>query len=187
MIKACTNKPHDNGSIPASPDNNKTKERSKEPFTNMSIKSHFWTSVLYYTRNNIISSSVFNKLFHRFLLIASLKYINYSFNFFFFKRLNMIYCTAYKEGSTELKNKLYCMYRSNAAVWSGEQCQVESSSQSSAGFCNNCFSVCPSPPQFQHNHVHMDLTVCIKWLNMYMLNKLLPGVSFCKTTFLWML
>lgn len=98
----------------------KQKRENKEPFTNMSIKSHFWTSVLHFTRNNIILSSVFDKLFHRFLLLVSLKYINYSFNFFF-KRLNMIYCTAYKEGLTELKNKLYCMYRNNAAVWSGEE------------------------------------------------------------------
>lgn len=94
----------------------------------MSIKSHFWTSVLHYTRNKIILSSVSDKLFHRFLLLVSLKYISYSFHFFF-KRLNMIYCTAYKEGSTELKNKLYCMYRSNAAVWSGEQWQTGSSRQ----------------------------------------------------------
>lgn len=107
----------------------KQKRETKEPFTNMSIKSHFWTSVLHYTRNKIILSSVSDKLFHRFLLLVSLKYINYSFNFFFFKRLNMIYCTAYKEGSTELKNKLYCMYRSNAAVWSGEQWQIGSSRQ----------------------------------------------------------
>lgn len=105
----------------------KQKRENKEPYTNMSIKSHF-LNILHYTRNNIISSSVFDKLFHRFLLLVSLKYINYSFNFFF-KRLNMIYCTAYKEGSTELKNKLYCMYRSNAAVWSGELWQTGSSWQ----------------------------------------------------------
>ncbi len=30
--------------------------------------------------------------------------------------------------------------------------------------------------------MYTNLTVCIKWLLMYMLNKLLPGVSFCKTT-----
>lgn len=60
----------------------KQKRENKEPFTNMSIKSHFSTSVRHYTRNNIILSSVFDKLFHRFLLLVSLKYINYYFNFF---------------------------------------------------------------------------------------------------------
>lgn len=52
MIKAHMNKPHDNGSIPASADKNKTKQREKKK----SIYQHeykipFVTSVLHYTRN----------------------------------------------------------------------------------------------------------------------------------------
>lgn len=119
----------------------KQKRENKDVFSNMSIKSHFWTSVLHSTRNKIILSSVFDKLFHRFLFLVSLKYINYSLFFFC---LNMIYFTAYKECLTELKNKLYCMYRCNAAVWSGEQCQTGSSKQ---GFCWDQHSslVCPLP------------------------------------------
>ncbi len=64
----------------------------------------------------------------------------------------MIYCTAYKEGSTELKNKLYCMYRSNAAVWSREQWQIASSRR--RVLLGSVIVVLFVPlPQFQPNHV----------------------------------
>lgn len=76
----------------------------------------------------------------------------------------MIYCTAYKEGSTELKNKLYCMYRSNAAVWSREQWQIGSSRQGVLLGSTIQRSALLFVPflQSQPNHVHVGLTKCIK-------------------------
>lgn len=78
------------------------------------------------------------------------------------------------------------MYRSNAAVWSREQWQIGSSRQGVLLGSTIQRSALLFVPflQSQPNHVHVGLTKCIKWWFMYMLNKLLPGVSFCKTNFL---
>lgn len=74
----------------------------------------------------------------------------------------MIYCTAYKEGLTELKNKLYCMYRSNAAVWSGEQWQIGSSRQGVLVGSTIIALLFVPFLQSQPNHVHVGSTMCIK-------------------------
>lgn len=77
------------------------------------------------------------------------------------------------------------MYRGNAAVWSGELWQIGSSWQ--GVLLGSALLFLPFL-QSRPNYVHVGSTVCVKCLNpkwlMYMLNKLLPGVSFCKTNFL---
>lgn len=82
----------------------------------------------------------------------------------------MIYCMACKEGSTELKNKLYCMYR----------CRIRCG-QTGWGFCwvlQKMLS-CSSPSCDLSLTTYMWVPPCVKWF-MYMLNKLSHGDFFLR-------
>lgn len=117
----------------------------------MSIKSHFSLSVLHYTRNNIILSSVFDKLFHRFLLLVSLKYINYSFNFL------KVWTWAIVRPIKKVQQNWKISYIVCTGVM--QLCGLESSGRSGlAGWGPQyLLSVCPLP-RIQMIYVHVKLT-----------------------------